>query len=390
MKRRITFLALCWCAFRADGGALLIITEPTARGHAGPLFDQWVAQIQREGTFSPIVVRELHRWAGGWTTNDWTAINRISNEIARVNPAAVQLVGRHAPLMTGGHAVDGHQTRRIVTYMAYGCTNMVYTDSTAWDMEGTIGAYDSPLGTNQPGDGIPDQTFGTFGRPVCVLDASGLTYSAVAGTFATGYLAGQNVQPAVDEGDALRRYLTNNLVYRQQGWTVTETGYIRSDQWLSGSTVTATNNSVTWSSGTDSFAGRTDRWLLYGIDPPIWSPNFVTAEGVWTRVFWAQVYKSYCMEVANGASVFARHLFPGFAEAPIALVGSWGHGNSTAAFFWFARATDVTVADAIQTSAVRTGAMPFEYPIQGDLTLPIDAITQPPPATAIVGTLAIQ
>lgn len=38
MTRFLTFLALCWCAFRADGGALLIITQaPPATATVGTL-----------------------------------------------------------------------------------------------------------------------------------------------------------------------------------------------------------------------------------------------------------------------------------------------------------------------------------------------------------------
>lgn len=96
MTRFLAFLALCWSAFSADGGALLIITEATARGHAGPLFDKWVAQIAREGNFSPVIVREHQRWTGSWATNDWPGLNAMSNDIVRINPSAVQLYG-HFP-----------------------------------------------------------------------------------------------------------------------------------------------------------------------------------------------------------------------------------------------------------------------------------------------------
>ena len=36
------------------------------------------------------------------------------------------------------------------------------------------------------------------------------------------------------------------------------------------------------------------------------------------------------------------------------------------------------------------GVIPFEHPLAGDLTLPMHAITQAPPATATVGTLVVQ
>lgn len=38
MKRFLAFLALCWCAFTADGGTLLIITQaPPATATVGTL-----------------------------------------------------------------------------------------------------------------------------------------------------------------------------------------------------------------------------------------------------------------------------------------------------------------------------------------------------------------
>lgn len=71
MKRFIIFLIICKAALTADGGVLLILTEPTARAYAGPAFDRWVNQIKREGNFSPVTVIELNRWSGNYSSNDW-------------------------------------------------------------------------------------------------------------------------------------------------------------------------------------------------------------------------------------------------------------------------------------------------------------------------------
>ena len=121
-----------------------------------------------------------------------------------------------------------------------------------------------------------------------------------------------------------------------------------------------------------------------------WSPEFVTAGGEWTRVLIAQLYKSYGMEESVGQATYRRHLFPGFAPRPIALVAGWGLGSFSAAnYFWMATAANATVADAITSSAFRYGAMSWEYPICGDLTLPIDAITQNPIGTTAGSTLRI-
>ena len=59
-----------------------------------------------------------------------------------------------------------------------------------------------------------------------------IQFTGPGSTFESGYLSGQQHQPAIDEGLWLRIYLTNNLAYRQQGWTVTDTGYVRTDAWL--------------------------------------------------------------------------------------------------------------------------------------------------------------
>jgi hypothetical protein len=247
MTRFLAFLALCLAAFSVRGGALLIITEATARGHAGALFDQWVAQIAREGNFSPIIVREHQRWDGNWAEQDWTGLNAMSNDIVRIDPAAVQLFGHLPWLVTGKHGVDGHVDRCITTHQWLACIpGLTLTDATTFTGMGYDAGLTSPLiATNVAGDGRPDQTFGTFVRPVCFLDAAGLVELTGPGsTFASGYLSGEQTQPAIDEGHWLRCYLTNNLAYRQQGWTVTDTGYIRTDGWLNYAKVTATNNSV--------------------------------------------------------------------------------------------------------------------------------------------------
>lgn len=392
MTRFLSIIALCLAAFSVRGGALLIITEATARGHAGTLFDQWVAQIAREGNFSPIIVREHPRWDGNWAVQDWTGLNRMSNDIVRINPVAVQLFGHLPWLVTGKQAPDGHIDRCATTHQWLSCVpGLTLTDTVNHTGMGYDAGLTSPLvATNVAGDGRPDQTYGTFVRPVSFIDAAGLTYAAA--TFASGYLAGTNVQPAIDEGLWLRIYLTNNLAYRQQGWSVTDTGYIRTDGWLNYATVTATNNSVSWTAGTASLAGRTDRWIHHSHELGTWSPGLVTDEGDFTRVLFAQLYKSYGAEESVGQATYRRHLFPGWAPRPLALVGCWGLGSASSANpFWIATSANVTVADAIQSSAVRYGGVvTWEIPICGDLTLPIDTITQPPPATANVGTLVVQ
>lgn len=382
-----TLLAILLMSSSACADSLLILADPTARGLAGPVFDRWIGQIRHEGW--DVVVREApHRWARSWRTNDWGGLNWMSNEVARANPDAVQLFGSLPLLMTGEHAVDGHSKRRVTTHQWLACVpGLTFTDSVNHTNLGWDPAFSVYLSTNVPGDGIPDETYGTFVRPVSSIDAAGLT--AQAGNFSSGYMAGQPYQPAIDEGDALRRYLTNDIAYRRGGWAVNETGYIRVDGWFNSAHIMATNNSVTWSTGSGAVGGTTHRWLLHNFDTAIWSPNLVTSEGVWARAFWSQVYKSYSMDESGGQANYRRHLFPGFTE-PVSLVGSFGLGNvSSASWVWIGTAPDLTVADAIRSSAFRYGgAMPFEYPIAGDLTLPFDnAAILPPPSQVAVSTI---
>lgn len=386
MKFLATLLLLL--PLSSTAASLLILTEPTARGYAGPVFDQWLAQIVREGW--SVSVREApRRWGGNFSTNDWDQLGWMSNEVARANPDAVQLFGSLAKLKTGGHQADGHDDRCILTHHWLGCTNLVFTDTLNWsNMVSTPIDPHIPnsIGTNAPGDGIPDQTYGTFSIPVSSIDASGLT--SQAGNFASGYAAGQPYQPAIDEGLWLRIYLTNNLSYRQRGWTVTETGHIDSAGWLNSSAVTATNNSVTWTVNGSAVPGANDRWVYDNVDLSSFSPDFVTSGGTWLRCFWVVTYKSYCQEDANGQGLYRRFLFPGFTTRPLALFSAWAQGQNSSQFFPFSRLTNSTVADAIRSSAVRYGGViPFEMPFAGDLTLPMHAVTQETPARATVGIL---
>ncbi len=371
------------------GASVLILTEPTARGYAGPTFDRWIAQLHVEG-WNTIVREAPSRWNGNYATNAWPLLNWMSNEVARVSPSAVQVFGHLPPLMTGGQNVDGHEVRRAVTYMWLGCTNLAFTDTVNWtNMVGTVAGLPSLIATNVPGDGIPDQINGTFARPVAVLDAANLI--STAGNFASGYLAGQPYQPAIDESYWLKCYLTNNLLYRQSQLPLSTNGYIRTDAWLNYVAVLATNTAVSWIGGSTNAPGLTNKWLHSNNQLSLFSPELVDASGNWSFHLFVNSYKSYTFEDANGQGCYRRFLFPGFAPRPIALNSGWGQGASAPQFFWMGKASDNTIADAITSSATRYGTMPFEFVLEGDVTLPLkNSSVLPKPTTATIGTLVIQ
>lgn len=396
---RVFALILCLFAplrfFAAESGPLLVLTEPTARGYLGTLLDKWRNGVLHESNWTQVVIIELPRWTGTYATNDWPGLLRMSNAVAFYKPSAVQIIGRLPPYMSGGHSADGHELRRTVNDNWLGCTNLTVTDTINWGMPGTVAGLPSLLGTNVPGDGIPDETDGVFSIPVCRLDASGLT--AAGGNFAAGYLASQPYQPAIDEAYWLRCYMTNNLSFRAKQWAVAETGVIVSDCcWFNASTITATNKAVTWAPGINNtdLGGGVWRWTYDSVQLSDVSPYMITAGGVPLRTFYSVNYKSYGMEIASGTSPITRRLFPGYINQPLALVSGWCRGALGIDAYWIGTVADVTVADSIRSSVNRYAAggtklYLFYAWLLGDLTLPIDAIVQDPPFVTRFGDLPV-
>lgn len=396
---RIFALILCLFAplraLAAESGPLLVLTEPTARGYLGTLLDKWRLGVLHESNWTEVIIIELPRWTGTYVTNDWPGLLRMSNVVAFYKPSAVQIIGRLPPYMSGGHTADGHELRRTVNDHWLGCTtNLTVTDTANWGMPGTVGGQPSVLGTNVPGDGIPDEIYGTFSIPVCRLDASGLT--SVAGNFAAGYLAGQPYQPAIDEAYWLRCYMTNNLAFRAKQWAVTETGVIANDCcWFNAATITVTNKAVTWSTTNNiDMGGGTWRWTYDSVQLSDISPYFITAGGTPLRTFFDVNYKSYGMEIAAGQGSYIRRLFPGSINQPFALVSGWCIGAAGPNAYWIGTVADKTVADSIRSSVDRYAAggtklYLFYAWLAGDLTLPIDAIVQDPPFVTTVGDLPV-
>lgn len=387
--RSLVFAALLAASASADAASksVLILIDGQAAEHLGDLTRQYRSQLHGEGWTTKL--QYFPRWTGSFATNDWPGINRISNYIAQAGCACVQFIGSPPPVMTGGHNYDGHpEHRRMVSYWPYACTNLTYTDNTSWNMEGTVQGYASLIATNNPGDGIPDQTYGMLAYPLCILNATRLT--AGSDNFPSGYLAGQLAQTSVPEGDALRRYMTNNLAYRRSLSSFPATGQIVASSWLNYSTVVNSNTLVTISANS-SYAGVTNGWLYAADYMATFCPAYVTAGGVWSRFFWVNTYKSYCMEDANGEGYYRRFLFNTYTDGPVALVSSWCMGANSAQFFWLARSGDQTVADAIRSSVARYGVLDFGFPLAGDVTLPLlsSQTIGPKPLVTTVDSLTV-
>jgi hypothetical protein len=389
-------ISLIACGLSTLGASrtLLILEDQTATALAGPIYRQWIHQIASEGWAVKTV--PIARWDRNWASNHWVALNRMSNAVVWAQPDAVQVFGSLPYLQTGIHAADGHEQRRCWTDAWLGCTNLVFSDTTAFYTEGTVQGVPSVIATNAPGDGFPDQIGGAFHIPVSRIDAAGMSNVAGAGTFTSGFLAGTSRLPAIDEGLWLRRYLTSNIAYRRREFTFAELGRIES-AWLNPSTITATNSSVTWTTGAtaSSFAGLTNRWSYVGTEWGQASPNYITAGGVATFSFGHVTYKSYHMELADGSGYVQRVLFPGWWDRPLALVAAWGYGAFGGNPYWAGTAADETVGDFIRSSVVQAsgGGAPTvlftRHWIAGDVTLPCDPIANPPIGTSTATSVRI-
>lgn len=395
MRRAFLLLSaclLCWSAPAAQ--KLLVLIEPQARAHLGTLFDDWLYQVRREGTFTTIVVRELPRWTGNFTNNDWTAIGVVSNAVKSASPDAIQFVGRHPGVKIGAFAPDGHNIRCAWSFQFYGMTNFTLPDSTAWGMAGT-----TVMESNPPGDGTPDTLVGDFSIPIAVIDFSGMTTNGNGGTFASGFLAGQGTCRTVVEKDALRQYFADDLSYRRQGYTNTGTGILYSPI-SNSSAVAASNTVVSWTTtgAQTNYAGG--NWKMVWDQSTLgdFSPNYVTDSGNWARIFWLVSTKSYNWEgyegkgSESGVHYPKRHLQSGLNSTSLCLVYSWSKSAFGVTPTWTVRSTDATVAAAIRSSAAsQGGTIGFDVSnVWGDLTLPIPAITQPAPGRLTVTNLVVR
>ncbi len=386
------FLALLF-AFSsfARGATLLVLTEPTARNLAGFALERVIREDQRAGW--NVIVREVPRWAGTWATNDWRLLNIMSNEVRRfctTTNDAVILLGKLPFLQTGGHNDDGHYLRRVATDGWLGCSSLTLTDSDDWM---ALGMNSSDImASNRVSDGFPDQMNGTLFVPVTRVDASDMGALPTNYVFASGYLAGQVYQPAINEGYWLRCYLTNVWKYQTRQWTVTETGFIDTQvpAWSTGSAaVQSANSAITWTASTDSspIAGGTWRFVYDGNWPEVFSPYMITSGGSPLRAFWIVTHKSYEMEMWDSVRHPMRRLCPGVINQPFSLVASWCKGSVATPYFR-SRASDSTVFDVIRSSAA--GTVDFRYNVYGWGTLLVDQPTATPLGQATASTITIQ
>lgn len=369
---------------------LLVLIEPTARGYAGEALERVIREDRRAGW--NVIVREIPRWTGTWATNDWRLLNIMSNEVRRfctTTNDAVILFGKLPFLQTGGHQDDGHYLRRVATDGWLGCSSLELTDTGDWMALGMDSS--DIMASNRVADGFPDQLNGTFFIPVTRVDASDMGALPTNYVYASGYLAGQQFQPAINEGYWLRNYLTNVWQYQTRQWTVTETGLIDNgaSAWSTGSSgIQSANSAITWTANSTATApqGGTYRFVYDANTPELWSPDFITSGGTPLRAFWIITYKSYEMEVWNAARPPMRRLFPGVINQPFSLVASWCRGNLASPYFR-SRASDSTVFDVIRSSAA--GTVDFRYNVYGWGTLVVDQPTTTKLGTATGNVLTI-
>jgi hypothetical protein len=375
----------------ARGATLLVLTEPAARNFAGLALERVINEDRRAGW--TVIVREIPRWTGTWATNDWRLLNIMSNEVATFCTStndSVIVFGKLPMLQSGGQNEDGHNLRRITTDVWLGCINLTFTDSSDWMALGMDSSV--ILSSNRVADGFPDQTTGTFFIPVTRVDASDM--GSTAGNFASGFLAGQPYLPAINEGEWLRRYLTNVWQYQTRQWTVTETGFIDNggSAWSTGSSsIQAANTAVTWTANSTATTtqGGTYRFVYDANTAELVSPNFITAGGTSLRAFWINRYKSYEMEVYSSVRHPLRNLFPGVIDRPFSLVASWCAGNVTDPYFRSRNANE-TVFGVIRSAAASNGAADFRRNVYGWGTLLVDQPTATPLGQATASTITIQ
>lgn len=389
----LAFLLLPLAAGAAN--KLLILTEPTARSLAGVVFEQWVDQIARRETNFPggVVVRELDRWDRNWTNQNWAGLNAMSNEVARIQPTHIQIVGSLPMLVSGSHIDDGHEWRCRTSDNWLGCTNLVFYDSTN-HTEQT--GFDSGhlLNRNTVGDGRPDNDEGWFSIPVFRIDFAGVGQPSDWSAWMTGCTAGTNKTAALDEGHCLRAYFTNSLAYRTGVWTNTATGLVTGTIWVGGAgdleskAVTNFSTQLVWTRTSTATAPGTAR---------VYYDNWDNSEvsSLWDgscnapRALICFRYRSWQMEFWWNYAAGQRAIGMAWnTPNPAFLIYAWtkhNQGVSGTGPDWVVGPSDRIAFDFVATSIGRlgTGKINFGRPILGDGTIPLV------PQTGRRGTLSV-
>ncbi len=395
----LSWLATAVAATAAD--KLLILTEGTARALAGKDFEKWVGAIIDEGQFpGGVIVREHDRWDRNWTNQNWTALNRMSNDVAVYQPTHIQIFGSLPMLVTGSHIDDGHAWRCRTSDNWLGCTNLVLYDTTNHtEMTGyTPTGY--PLYQNLAGDGRPDNDFGWFNRPVFRIDFAGIGAPSDNSAWASGCLAGTNKLDALDEGFNLRAYLTNDLAYRTGAWTNSATGIVTGSIWVGGTgdaeSKVATNfaSHLAWTRSATAVAPGMAR-VYYDN----WDGNEV--ENLWDgscnapRALICFRYRSNMLEFWYSYAPGQRAIGMGWHTAnPPFLVYAWtkhNQGLGGTGPDWVVGPSDTKAFDFVGTSIGRlgTGMVNLGRIVLGDGTLPLSA-KRSRGAITVSGTVTFQ
>lgn len=400
MKTLLAALLLLFGIHAEAANKLLILTEPTARGLAGKDFDRLVRVILDEGNFpGGVVVREHARWNRSWTNTDWSALNRMSNDVAWIQPTHILIFGSLPTWIGGEHADDGHFLRCQTSDNWLGCTNIVVYDSTNHTSMTGYDPVSNPLARNTAGDGRPDNVEGWFLRPVFRIDFAGVPRPSDDTNWLTGCTDGTNKQDALDEGFCLRAYITNDIAYRTGGWSNTATGVFTGSLWVGGPGDTdsraATNfmAQLAWTRTASAVAPGTYRVYYDG-----WDNSEVS--NLWDgscnppRALICFRYRSYQMEWWGYHAAAQRAIGMAWKTPhPAFLAYAWVRLNQGVAGQgpdWVIGPSDTMLFDLVGTSISRigTGTINFGRQLWGDGTLPL-SVKRHRGTLNIAGTLTV-
>jgi hypothetical protein len=221
---------------------------------------------------------------------------------------------------------------------------------------------------------------GTKIRWVARIDFSGMPYKSDSGSWSSGCLNGYVKTPAVDEGDALRNYFTNNIDYRTGRWVVNTNGLMTGTIWASPtyntswSTLTNNNSNVSWTrTGTPTDGGNI-RYYYDNWDSTEVEYLYNSSTCIPTRAVVEFTYRSFGMEVYYGGAYNLpfRRLQPGRQSEPYALVYLWTYPGPYPGPYFIPNSANVLTGDIIDTSITQLGGTwDFGMEFRGDPTIPL-------------------